>query len=56
MEGNQLMANITITIPDEVLSRCVDAIAARHNYNADLDGTKPAFAKSQLVVWIQKRG
>lgn len=47
------MASITITIPDAVLNRVLDAIAATRSYNPGTDGTKAQFAKAQLVAWIK---
>jgi hypothetical protein len=42
------MANITITIPDAVVNRVLDAVASRYNWTADL-GTKAQFAKAVLI-------
>lgn len=48
------MASITITIPDAVLTRVLDAIAARHGYDPLTDGTKAQFAKSVVIGWLKK--
>lgn len=42
------MASITITIPDAVVSRVLDAFATFYNHNPAVDGTKAAFAKAQI--------
>lgn len=47
------MADITITIPNAVLSRVLDAVSVRFGYNAATDGTKAAFAKKQLIIWVK---
>lgn len=43
------MANLTITIPDAVLPRVLDAIASSRGYNPATDGTKAQFAKAQII-------
>jgi hypothetical protein len=48
------MATITITVPDAVVNRVLDAFAGTYQYNAATDGTKAAFAKKQLGL-IAKR-
>lgn len=48
------MATLSITIPNPVVDRVQDALAARHHYNPETDGTKAAFAK-QLVIEYLKR-
>lgn len=48
------MASITITIPDNVLTRVLDAIAARNGYNSATDGTKAAFAKAIVIKWVRR--
>lgn len=48
------MADITITVADAVLTRVLNAIAARHGYNPATDGTKGQFAKATLVKWAKK--
>lgn len=48
------MATITLNIPDAVISRVLDAIAAQYSYSAT-SGTKAAFAKkvvSNIVLNI----
>lgn len=47
------MANITITIPDAVLQRVLDAVAATRNYNPATDGTKAQFARAVLIAWLK---
>jgi len=46
------MAQITFDIPAGVTNRVLDALAARHGYNASVDGTKAAFAKKVIKRWI----
>lgn len=46
------MAQITITIPDAVLARVLDAFAAR-GYDAAGGLTKAQFAKQQVVGFIR---
>jgi hypothetical protein len=48
------MATITITVPDAVVNRVLDAIAGVYQYNAVNDGTKAAFAKKQLGLWAKR--
>lgn len=54
------MATITITIPDNMIDRVVDAVCARGRYSAFLtDGvtpnpqTKAQFAKAQVVMFLR---
>ena len=47
------MADITITVPNPVLSRVVDAIAARNGYVAAVHGTKNQFAKAWMIQKIK---
>ena len=47
------MANITITVPDNVLNRVAAAIAARNNYNSLTDGTKAQFVKTVILRWMK---
>lgn len=47
------MASITITIPDPVLTRVLDAIASVGGYNSARDGTKAQFAKAYLVSYLK---
>jgi hypothetical protein len=44
------MANITITIPDNQLNRCIDAFATKYNWDGTT--TKSIFAKQKLVELI----
>lgn len=46
------MATISVTIPDAVLPRVLDAFATAYNYNAEKDGTKTAFAQAQVARFI----
>lgn len=46
------MATVSITIPDPVLTRVLDAFAAAYGYNPATDGTKAAFAKTAAEVAI----
>lgn len=46
------MAQVSITIPDAVLSRVLDAIATAYSYNSATDGTKAQFARRQLALWV----
>jgi len=48
------MASITITIPNAVKDRVLDAIAARHGYDSGTDGTKAQFAKSVIALWAKR--
>ena len=48
------MATITLTIPDGVLTRVLDAIALRHGYDPLTDGTKAQFAKAVVLKWVKK--
>ena len=43
------MATVSVTIPDAVLARVLDAFAATYGYDAAKDGTKAAFAKRQVA-------
>jgi len=46
------MATVSVTIPDAVLGRVLDAIAAAYGYDAAKDGTKAAFAKKQVARFV----
>ena len=43
------MASITINIPDSVVSRVLDAVAARYNWDPESGLTKAQFAKALIV-------
>lgn len=43
------MAQISITIPDSVLNRVVDAICAQHDYQATINGAPNPETKSQFA-------
>ena len=47
------MAVLNLTIPDAVVNRIFDAIAANHGYNAGGGQTKAQFAK-QIVIQFLK--
>lgn len=46
------MATVTITIPDPVLDRVLDAFAA--TYNWDGQGTKAAFARQKVAEYVKQ--
>ena len=48
------MASITITIPDPVAARVVDAMAVRYAWTADTGLTKTQFAKRVLVNLLKE--
>ena len=48
------MATITITIPDAVAVRVVDAVAARYSWTAATGLTKQQFVKSVLVNLLRE--
>lgn len=48
------MAQITIDIPNGVLSRVLDAFTVRYNYNPLTDGTKAQFAKQTVINFIKR--
>jgi hypothetical protein len=48
------MADIVITIPNEVVDRVLDAFVATYFYNPDEDGTRAAFAKACVIKYIRK--
>lgn len=47
------MATMTITIPDAQATRVINALCAAGDYNAETDGPKAAFAKTQVIRWIK---
>ena len=47
------MADITITIPDAVALRVLDAFAFYFGYNPLTDGTKLQFAKARVMRFIK---
>lgn len=56
------MAQIPVTVPDQVLPELVDALCQRYGYQATIlvDGvatpnpeTRNAFAKRQVSVWLE---
>jgi hypothetical protein len=48
------MANLTLTIPDNVVNRVFDALASEYHYNAITDGTKAAFAKKVVTDFLKR--
>lgn len=50
------MANINLAIPDAVLSRVIDAIAAENNYDEQkqADETKGQFAKRMVIRYVKE--
>lgn len=48
------MAQITITIPDLVASRVLDAMAARYNWTSDSGLTKAQFAKKVIMDLLKE--
>jgi len=48
------MATITLTIPDGVIDRVRDAIAARNGYNPAIHGTKGQFAKTWIIQKVKE--
>lgn len=47
------MATISITVPDAVQTRVVDAICARKGYVAGQGQTKAQFVKAQIALFIK---
>lgn len=43
------MAQITLTIPDEVINRVTDAFATKFGYDEEYHGTKADFTKQKLI-------
>jgi hypothetical protein len=50
---NALAATITITVPNGVLSRVLDAFAATYNWNSSMGVTKAEFARIKLIEHIK---
>ncbi len=48
------MATVSVTIPDPVLARVLDAFATAYGYNPATDGTKAAFAKRQVARFVME--
>lgn len=48
------MAQITINIPDDKISRVLEAYAAYYNWSADSGLTKAQFTKQQVVKQIKQ--
>jgi len=48
------MANITLTIPDAVLSRVTAAFTSTRAYNPATDGTPGQFTKAQILKFIKE--
>lgn len=49
------MATITITYPDAMQTRVVDALCLDGGWSASLGVTKAAFAKSQVAALVRQR-
>lgn len=47
------MASITLTIPDAVLPRVLDAVAAKWGFNPGGPQTKAQFAKAALAAYLK---
>lgn len=48
------MAQLTLNIPDAMMPRVIDALAARGHWT-DMTGTpKPAYAKQVLADWLKE--
>lgn len=48
------MPQVVLDIPAAVANRVMDAIAARHGYNALTDGTKAAFCKKFIIELVMQ--
>lgn len=48
------MATISLDIPDNAVSRVVDALCARGHWSSDLGITKNAFAKAELARFVKE--
>jgi len=47
------MADITITVPDAVLTKVVDALCEYGDWTA-ADGSRTPFAKTVIIRWMKK--
>lgn len=47
------MATISITVPDAVVPRVLDAMADTYTYDPATDGTKAQFAKKQIAAHVK---
>lgn len=47
------MANISITIPDDKVTRVREAFASEYGWTSDLEVTKAEFAKQQIIKFIK---
>lgn len=47
------MANLTITVPDAVVARVFDALAAVYGYDPSKDGTKAQFARRCIAQHVK---
>lgn len=47
------MAALSVTVPDAILTRVLDAFAATYHHNPATDGTKAAFAKKKVRDYIR---
>lgn len=48
------MATVSVTIPDAIAPRVLNAICTAYNYDAAKDGTKPQFAKAVVARFLQE--
>lgn len=49
------MAQIVIDIPDDQVQRVLDAFTGTYGWQGQaVDGTKAAFAKKQVALWIKR--
>jgi len=46
------MATVSVTIPDKVLPRVLDAFATAYSYNPKTDGTKTVFAQGKVADYV----
>lgn len=48
------MATITLTIPDAIVPRVLEAFALEYSYNPETDGTKAQFTKVKIVEFLKR--
>lgn len=48
------MASISVTVPDAIVTRVLDAICDTYDYRGPIDGTKAQFAKKQVAEHIRR--
>lgn len=49
------MAQITIPVPDAVMPRLLDALAAKNRYDPAGGQTKAQFAQKQVQLWLREQ-